>query len=133
MLTVFFDCNGVVHHEFLPQGCTVNKEYYLEVMRGSLETYRIVEKLIMDLTLMIVRKFLAKNKPVLTNQPPFFPKLKATIKGKRFATFVDIKSKQELLAILNSAFQKCFDDWKKCRHNCVISEGVTLKGRQVSY
>ena len=29
--TVFFDCNGVVHHEFLPQGRTVNKEYYLEV------------------------------------------------------------------------------------------------------
>ncbi|UYV63886.1 hypothetical protein LAZ67_2005887 [Cordylochernes scorpioides] len=28
-LTVFFDCRGVVHHEFLPQGRTVNKEYYL--------------------------------------------------------------------------------------------------------
>ena len=33
LLTVFFDCNGVVHHEFLLQGHTVNKEYYLEVMR----------------------------------------------------------------------------------------------------
>ena len=32
LLTVFFDCNGVLHHEFLPQGCTVNKEYYFEVM-----------------------------------------------------------------------------------------------------
>ena len=29
LLTVFFDCNVVVHHEFLPQGHTVN---YLEVM-----------------------------------------------------------------------------------------------------
>ena len=29
-LTGFFDCNGVVHHEFLPQGRMVNKEYYLE-------------------------------------------------------------------------------------------------------
>ncbi|UYV74080.1 hypothetical protein LAZ67_11002046 [Cordylochernes scorpioides] len=27
LLTVFFDCRGVVHHEFLPQGRTVNKEY----------------------------------------------------------------------------------------------------------
>ena len=36
-LTVFFDCNGVVHHEFLPQGRTVNKKYYLEVIR--LHTY----------------------------------------------------------------------------------------------
>ena len=34
LLTVFFDCNGVVHHyQFLPQGRTVNKEYYLEIMR----------------------------------------------------------------------------------------------------
>ena len=32
LLTVFFDCNGVVHHEFLKQGRTLNKEYYLEVM-----------------------------------------------------------------------------------------------------
>ena len=33
LLTVFFDCNGIEHHEFLPQSRTVNKEYYLEVMR----------------------------------------------------------------------------------------------------
>ena len=33
LLTVFFDFNGVVHHEFLPYGRTINKEYYLEVMR----------------------------------------------------------------------------------------------------
>jgi len=33
LLTVFFDFNGVVHHEFLPYGRTVNKECYLEVMR----------------------------------------------------------------------------------------------------
>ena len=33
LLTVFFDCNGMVPHEFLPQGHTVNKNYYLEVMR----------------------------------------------------------------------------------------------------
>jgi hypothetical protein len=32
MLTVFFDSEGVLHYEFLPQGRTVNKEYYLEVM-----------------------------------------------------------------------------------------------------
>ena len=40
LLTVFFDCNGVVHHEFLPQDCTFNKEYQ-----------RIGEKPIMDFAL----------------------------------------------------------------------------------
>ena len=33
LLTVFYDCNGVVHYEFLPQGRTINKEYYFEIMR----------------------------------------------------------------------------------------------------
>ncbi|UYV62710.1 hypothetical protein LAZ67_2001663 [Cordylochernes scorpioides] len=31
---------GVVHHEFLPQGRTVNKEYYLQVMRNLGEAIR---------------------------------------------------------------------------------------------
>ena len=32
LLTGFIDYNGVVVHEFLPKGRTVNKEYYKEVM-----------------------------------------------------------------------------------------------------
>ena len=40
LLTVFFDCNGVVHHEFLTQGRTINKEYYLDVMRQLREAIR---------------------------------------------------------------------------------------------
>ena len=40
MLTVFLDSEGVVHYEFLPQGRTVNKEYYLEVMQSLLEAVR---------------------------------------------------------------------------------------------
>ncbi|UYV71820.1 hypothetical protein LAZ67_9000550 [Cordylochernes scorpioides] len=40
LLTVFFDCRGVVHHKFLPQGRTVNKEYYLQVMRNLREAIR---------------------------------------------------------------------------------------------
>ena len=40
MLTVFFDSEGVVHYEFLPQGRTFNKEYYLEVMQRLREAVR---------------------------------------------------------------------------------------------
>ena len=40
LLTVFFDCNSVVHYEFLPQGRIVNKEYYLEVMSRLREAIR---------------------------------------------------------------------------------------------
>jgi hypothetical protein len=45
LLTVFFDYRGVVHHEFLPQGRMVNKEYYLQVMRSNPpETHGIMEE-----------------------------------------------------------------------------------------
>ena len=40
LLTVFFDCNGLVHHVFLSQGRTVNKEYYLVVMCRLREVIR---------------------------------------------------------------------------------------------
>ena len=51
LLTVFLVYNSMVHHGFLPQDHTVNKEYYLEVMcrlREAAETHRIVGKQIMD-------------------------------------------------------------------------------------
>ena len=77
-------------------------------------------------TSMLVREFLVKNKTVIMPQPPYspdlahadcflFPKLKAPMKGKRFATIVEIKekSKQKLLAIPKIVLQKCCEVWKK--------------------
>ena len=40
LLNVFFDCNGVVCHGFLPQGRTVNEDYYLDVMLRLHEAIR---------------------------------------------------------------------------------------------
>ena len=40
LLTVFFDYNGVVHCEFLPEGPAVNKEYFLQVIRRLREAIR---------------------------------------------------------------------------------------------
>jgi len=33
MLICFFDIKGLVHFEFIPQGQTVNKQFYLEVLK----------------------------------------------------------------------------------------------------
>ena len=62
-----------------------------------------------------------------------FPKLKTPMKGKRFAKIKEIKakSKQELLAIPKSAFQKCFEDWKKRWHKCIICEGGYFDGDKI--
>ena len=126
--TVFFDCNGLVHHKFLPQGRTINKEYYLEVMRQFREEIRQKRTELWKNqswiwhhvnasahTLMFEREFLTKNKTVIMPQTPYspdlppaelflFPKLKTPDKGKRFATIEKIKekSKQELLAFPGS-------------------------------
>ncbi|UYV78768.1 hypothetical protein LAZ67_16002686 [Cordylochernes scorpioides] len=136
LLTVFFDCRGVVHHEFLPQSGTVNKEYYLQVMRNLRETIRQKRP---DLwknknwllhhdnapahTSLLVRDFLAKNNTLMMSQPPYspdlapcdfflFPKLKRPMKGRRYATLDEIKtaSKEELKKILKNDFLKCFED-----------------------
>ena len=34
MLTVFFDFEGVVHHEYTPAGPTINKQYHLMFVLG---------------------------------------------------------------------------------------------------
>ncbi|UYV80207.1 hypothetical protein LAZ67_18002011 [Cordylochernes scorpioides] len=105
LLTLFFDCRGVVHHEFLPQGRTVNKEYYLQVTRNLREAIRQKRP---DLwknknwllhhdnapahTSLLVRDFMAKNNTLMMPQPPYspdlapcdfflFPKLKRPMKG----------------------------------------------------
>ena len=81
LLPICCDCNGLEHHEFLPQDRMVNKEYYLAVMSRLREA--ILRKLT-ELwknqswilyhdnapahTSMLVREFLAKNKIVIKSQ-----------------------------------------------------------------
>ncbi|UYV61210.1 rl [Cordylochernes scorpioides] len=146
LLTVFFDCRGVVHHEFLPQGRTVNKEYYLQVMRNLREAIRQKRP---DLwknknwllhhdnapahTSLLVRDFLAKNNTLMMPQPPYspdlapcdfflFPKLKRPMKGRRYAKLDEIKtaSKEELKKIFKNDFLKCFEDWKTVGTSAMI-------------
>ena len=40
MLTVLFDWEGVVHHEYIPSGQTINKEYYLHVLHRLRDAIR---------------------------------------------------------------------------------------------
>ena len=40
MLIFFFDCEGVVHYEFAPRGQTINKKYYVKVLKRLLDAVR---------------------------------------------------------------------------------------------
>ncbi|UYV83543.1 TTC21B [Cordylochernes scorpioides] len=157
LLTVFFDCRGVVHHEFLPQGRTVNKEYYLQVMRNLREAIRQKRPELWKNknwllhhdnapahTSLLVRDLLAKNNTLMMPQPPYspdlapcdfflFPKLKRPMKGRCYATLDEIKttSKEELKKIFKNDFLKCFEDWKTRWHKCIISHGDYFEGDKI--
>jgi len=90
-----------------------------------------------------VRNFLAKNETTVV--PPatllsrfgssglfffLFPKLKSTLKGRRFNTCDETQknSTKELFAIPKEAFQKAFQIWQKRWERCVGSEGNYFAG-----
>jgi len=130
MLVVFFDWQGVIHYEFVPSGQTVNKEFYVAVLKHLREA--ICQKRPPLWTnqswvlhhddapahsSFLVHNFLAKNEMTVVPQPLYspdlapvdfflFPKLKSTLKGCRFDTFDEIQKNltKELFAILKEAF-----------------------------
>jgi hypothetical protein len=88
MMTVSFDCEGIIRHEFLPHSQTVNKEYYLKVMqrlRGAVRSKGQIcgegKKWLLhhDNTpvhsSLLIHDFLTKLEMKLVPQPPYLPDL----------------------------------------------------------
>ena len=62
-----------------------------------------------------------------------FPKIKRTLKGRRSTAIVDIKSASlKKLAIPKIELEKCFEDWKKRWHKCIISNGDYFEGDNIN-
>ena len=59
-----------------------------------------------------------------------FPKLKTTLKGRRFQTTEEIQENAtiELRAISSNAFQGAFKKWKKHWERCIASRGDYFEG-----
>ncbi|GFX65455.1 mariner Mos1 transposase [Trichonephila clavipes] len=136
MLIALLDADGIFHHEYAPQGQTVNKEFYLGVMRRLREAVRRKRPVLRESfcwmlhhdgasahTANLVQQFLTKHGTLQLTHPPYspdisppdfflFPKIKNTLKGHRFQDIETIKqnSTQQLQAIPKSEFQKCFED-----------------------
>jgi histone-lysine N-methyltransferase SETMAR len=154
MLTVFFDSEGFVHYKFLPQGRTVNKEYYLEVMQSLCEAARkkrpdawrenrwIPQHDNAPLhSSLPVRDFFAEHATTVLPHPPYspdlapadfflFPKLKSTLKGRRFESIDAIKTNSlaHLCSIHKTAFQECFRTLQKRWQQCIQSRGKYFEG-----
>jgi hypothetical protein len=89
----------------------------------------------------LVRNFLAINERTVVPQSTYspdlapadfflFPKLKSTLKGRRFDTFDEIqkKSTKDLFVIPKEAFQKACQIWQKRWERCVASEENYFEG-----
>jgi histone-lysine N-methyltransferase SETMAR len=122
LLITFFDHQGVVHHKYVPQGVTVNAEYYEGVLRCLREDVRRKPPALWQRknwllhhdnarphTALRIREFLARNNLPIVPQSPYspdlspadfflFPRMKLRLKGRRFATRETIISEsQEVL------------------------------------
>ena len=115
MLVIFFDWQGVIHKEFVPEGETINAVYCKGVMERLLNRIRCVGRglcasgywfLLRDNTpshnATIVKQFLAQRKVTVLDHPPYspdlapadyflFPKVKYHLKERLFDSISDIQ------------------------------------------
>ena len=153
MLIVFFDYRGVVHHEFVPEGQTINKEYFMVVLRRLREAIRrkrpdlwadnswiFHHDNVPSHSSLIVTEFLSKHETKVIAQPPYSPdlvpwdfflfaKLKYLLRGTRNESIEAIKrnSLKELKTIPAEAY-KCMENWINRWHACIGSKEAYYEG-----
>jgi len=90
---------------------------------------------------LLIRSYLAKHQTSIVPRSPYssdlapadfflFPKLKTTLKRRRFQTIEEIQENaiRELRAITESAFQEAFQQWKQRWERCIASRGDCCEG-----
>ena len=149
MLIVFFDNKGLVHHEFVPQGQTVNQHFYKEVLSRLIARIRRSMRDLWENNRWIlhhdnapahnalsIRQFLAEKQITTLEHPPYspdlapcdfwlFPKVKSVLKGSHFEGVEDIQEHvtNTLRAIKKEEFKGCFEAWKGRIQKCIDFEG----------
>ena len=131
MLLAFFDSEGIVHHKYAPDRQTINKEFYVEVLRRLCESVHqkwrdgnwiLHRNNAPAHTSHLVQQFLAKHVTAQLQQPPqspdlassdffLFPRLKKVLEGHRFEATEDIKqnSTKTLSDTPKEEFAKCYN------------------------
>ena len=138
MLIALFDMEGIVHYKYVPQGQTVNQQFYLQGLkhlRRAVSRNRPQKRATGACaphhdnapahTAHSIQIFLARHSIPVVQQPPYFPnmapcdfwlfpQLKTAMKGKRFEDIDAIKKNatSTLKAIPKDSFKKCFQQWQ---------------------
>ena len=135
MLIVFFDINGIVMTEWVPEGQTVNQTYYLSILATLRERVRKKRPELWKNNSWIlhqdnasahnalsVKRYSADKRALVLQHAPYspdlapcdfflFPKIKAVLKGTRFESMEAVKQKTAdlLKALAKEDFQHCVD------------------------
>ena len=154
MLIAFFDIDGLVHHEYVPRGQTVNKEFYRTVLQHLRNAVRrhCPEKWHAGNWILhhdnapahsavTTNEFLAKHNILSLPHPPyspdlapcdffFFLPLKKTMKGCRFHDVEEIQANamRQMRAITKSDYQRCFCQWQERWNKCIQAQGHYFEG-----
>lgn len=154
MLICFFDARGVVHREFVPEGQTVNQDFYIQVLRRLREAVRRKRPALWESgdwwlhhdnapahKALRVKQFLAKNGMTLLPHPPYspdlapcdfflFPKMKKELKGRRFADIEEVqeKSLDALKGIVTHEYADAFVQWGTRLERCINANGAYFEG-----
>ena len=114
MLIIYIDSNGLIHHEFVPEGKTVNVDVYEGILKLPLQHIWWVQPELYQSgqwnflhntrphTAISVLNFLAQCKVTVLPHPPyspdlaianfvFFPQLKLALKGLPFIDVAEVK------------------------------------------
>jgi hypothetical protein len=158
MLAVFLNCEGIIHHEFLPRGQTVNKEYYLKVMKVLREAVRRKrpgmlrgKKWLLHHDnapvhfSLLIHDFITKHETTLIPKPPYTPDLaladlflitylKSLLKGRRFELVEEIKKKslQSYAVFYKRHSRNASKTGRNAESNVQKVEEGTLKGTKPS-
>ncbi|XP_055845165.1 histone-lysine N-methyltransferase SETMAR-like [Episyrphus balteatus] len=146
LFIAFFNINGLVHYEVLQAEQFYYSGYYLEVLKRLSETIRhklpdlwknkswiLHDNNAPSHRIKDVIEFKTLNGIQTIDQPPFSPDLSPYhfFFYHQFKNFyprdspenIKISIEKNLRDIRRTAFQKCFDDWKKHWNLCINSNG----------
>jgi len=154
MLNAFFDINRLVHHEYVPRGQTVNKEFYktvLQCLRDAVRRQRHEEWRSDNWILhhdnaaahraVTTNEFLVKHNIQSLPHPPhsphlapcnffLFSQLKKAMKSCQFDDVEEIQANatRQMRAITKSDYQRCFCKWQERWNKCIQAQGAYFKG-----
>ena len=145
----FFDSAGMIYMNWVPTGQTVNKEYYVEVLRRFRKRFRrkrpalfksgrwhFRQDNVLVPNSILVTGYLTKMGIKIVPRRPYspylapcdfclFPKLKEKLRGCRYETIEEMKeSGTKVIDTLTQedlhvAFRKLFERYKETRVSCV--------------